>query len=164
MYTLFMEKILISACLVGEPVRYDGKQKRVGHLLIQEWESRGILVPFCPEVAGGLPVPRPAAQIVNGEGRDVLGQKAWARTSTGEDVTRKFIHGAEAALDLVRTNAIKIAILKEKSPSCGSAWIYDGTFENRLIQGMGVTTAVLRANGVLVFSENEICGIKFLLK
>jgi uncharacterized protein YbbK (DUF523 family) len=159
-----MEKILVSACLMGELVRYDGKQKKLDHSLIQKWEAQGRLVSFCPEVAGGLKTPRPSAQIVNGDGRDVLAKKAFLRTSLGEDVTHAFIDGALMALDLVKTHAIRIAILKAKSPSCGSARIYDGTFENKLVPGMGVTTAVLRENGVSVFSENEIEEVKFLLK
>ncbi|MCP4722987.1 MAG: DUF523 domain-containing protein [Desulfobacteraceae bacterium] len=159
-----MKKILISACLMGGRFRYDGKQKKMDHGLIQKWEAQGRLVPFCPEVAAGLKIPRPPAQIVNGDGRDVLRQKAWVKTSTGEDVTSQFICGAFLALDLIKNHAIKIAILKAKSPSCGTGLIYDGTFENRLVPGMGVTTAVLREKGVSVFSESEIDGIKFLLK
>lgn len=164
LYTLFMEKILISACLMGDIVRYDGKQKKMAHVGVEKWEAQGRLVRFCPEKAGGLKTPRPPAEIVNGDGQDVLEQRAWLRTSAGEDVTPQFVRGALMALDLIKIHAIKIAILKAKSPSCGSNLIYDGTFENRLIAGMGVTTAVLRKNGVLVFSENEIGGIDFLLK
>lgn len=163
-----MEKILISACLLGDIVRYDGRQKKMNPVpaqrWVQCWEAQGRLVRFCPEVAGGLKTPRPPGEIVNGDGQDVLEQRAWVRTSTGEDVTPQFIRGAAMALDLVKTHAIKIAILKAKSPSCGSERIYDGTFENRLTAGMGVTTALLRENGVHVFSESEIEAVEFLLK
>jgi uncharacterized protein YbbK (DUF523 family) len=163
-YTLFMKKILVSACLVGEIVRYDKKQTKFDHILFKEWEAGGQLIPFCPEVAGGLATPRDPAEIVNGDGRDVLVQKAWLRTSKGEDVTQPFLRGAAKALDLVNAHSIKIAILKAKSPSCGSAYIYDGTFEKRLIQGVGVTTAVLRKNGVMIFSEFELERAKSFLK
>ncbi len=159
-----MKKILISACLLGGLFRYDGKQKKIDHDLVQKWEAQGRLVPFCPEVAGGLKTPRPSAEIVNGDGRDVLEQRAWVQTAAGKDVTREFIRGALLALDLIKTHSIKIAILKAKSPSCGTGYIYDGTFENRLVPGMGVATAVLKKNGVAVFSEIEIEGIELLLK
>lgn len=159
-----MEKILISACLMGELCRYDGKQKKLDHHLIRKWETQGRLVPFCPEVAGGLKIPRPPAQIINGDGLDVLENKARVQTSSGEDVTQAFVTGALVALELTRTHGIKIAILKAKSPSCGSDYIYDGTFENRLVPGIGVTTAVFRGNGVDVFSELEIQEVSIRLK
>ena len=163
-----MEKILISACLLGDIVRYDGRQKKMNHVpaqrWVQHWEAQGRLVRFCPEVAGGLKTPRPPGEIVNGDGQDVLEHRAWVQTSTGEDVSLEFIRGAAMALDLVKTHAIKMAVLKAKSPSCGSDFIYDGTFENRLTAGMGVTTAVLRKNGILVFPEYEIEAVEFLLK
>ncbi len=163
-----MEKILISACLLGDIVRYDGRQKKMNHVpaqrWVQRWEAQGRLVRFCPEVAGGLKTPRPPGEIVNGDGQDVLEQRAWVRTSTGEDVTPQFIRGAAMALDLIKTHAIKMAILKAKSPSCGSDLIYDGTFKNRLMEGVGVTTALLRRHGVLVFPENKIEDVGFLLK
>jgi len=149
---------------MGGLFRYDGKQKKLDHDLIRKWETQGRLVPFCPEVAGGLKIPRPPAQIVNGDGLDVLENKARVQTSTGEDVTQAFVTGAQAALELTRTHGIKIAILKAKSPSCGSDCIYDGTFENRLVPGIGVTTAVLRENGVDIFSELEIEEVSIWLK
>lgn len=149
---------------MGDIVRYDGRQKKMDHVLVQEWEARGRLVRFCPEVAGGLKTPRPPGEIINGDGQDVLEQRAWIRTATGKNLTPQFIRGAEMALELIKTHAIKIAILKAKSPSCGSDLIYDGTFENRLMEGVGVTTALLRRNGVFVFPENKIEDVKFLLK
>ncbi len=153
---MFMKKILISACLLGGLFRYDGKQKKIDHDRVHKWEAQGRLVPFCPEVAGGLKTPRPSAEIINGDGQDVLEKKAWVRTHNGKDVTPQFVRGALLAIDLIKTHSIKIAILKAKSPSCGTGLIYDGTFENRLVTGMGVTTAVLKKHGILVFSENEL--------
>ena len=149
---------------MGGLFRYDGKQKKLDHGLIRRWETQERLVLFCPEVAGGLKIPRPPAQIIKGDGLDVLENRARVQTSTGEDVTQAFVAGALAALELTRTHGIKIAILKAKSPSCGSDCIYDGTFENRLVPGMGVTTAVLRENGVCVFSELEILEVSIRLK
>ena len=148
---------------MGGLVRYDGKQKKIDHDLVQKWEAQNRLLPFCPEVAAGLKTPRSRAEIVNGDGQDVLEQRAWVRTTVGEDVTHEFLRGALLALDLVKTHAIKIAILKAKSPSCGTGLIYDGTFENRLVPGVGVTAAVLRKNGIFVFSEYKIGEVEFLL-
>ncbi len=161
---MFMKKILISACLLGGLFRYDGKQKKIDHDLVHKWEAQGRFVPFCPEVAGGLQTPRPPGEIVNGDGWDVLEQRAWVRTVAGKDVTREFVRGALLALDLIKIHSIKIAILKAKSPSCGTGSIYDGTFENRLVSGIGVTTAALKKDGVHVFSESEIEGVELLLK
>lgn len=155
---------MISACLAGDLVRYDGKRKPLDHIMIREWEAHGSLVRFCPEVAGGLDIPRPPAEIINGNGGDVLEKKARITTSSGKDVTLQFLHGAFLALELIMAHDIKIAVLKEKSPSCGTGNIYDGTFEKRLVPGMGVTAALLIKNGVAVFPETEIEEAKFFIK
>ncbi len=160
---MFMRKILISACLLGQAVRYDGQSQPCDHPLIKQWLGQGRLVPFCPEVEGGLPVPRPAAEILGGNGEDVLNGRAEIKTREG-DVTRAFITGAQAALVTVITEGIGVALLKEKSPSCGSAFIYDGSFTGKLVAGYGLTTALLRKNGVIVFSENEIERVENCIK
>lgn len=157
-----MKKILISACLLGAPVRYDGRSVPLSHPLINLWKSQGRLIEFCPECAGGLPIPRPAAEICGGSGRDVIKGRARVMTVAKLDITQSFILGAEAALTLILANGISLALLKEKSPSCGVHMVYDGMFNKKTIKGMGVTTAFLRKNGVKVFSENEIESIEFL--
>jgi uncharacterized protein YbbK (DUF523 family) len=145
-----VEKILISACLLGERVRYHGGDARREHPTLQRWQAEGRLVPLCPEVTGGLSTPRPAAEIVvTPEGRRVL-------TTAGTDVTRAFELGAEAAARTCAAHGIRVAILKDGSPSCGSRSIYDGTFSGRQTAGEGVTATRLRAAGVQVFSELEI--------
>jgi uncharacterized protein YbbK (DUF523 family) len=145
-----VEKILISACLLGERVRYHGGDARREHPTLQRWQAEGRLVPLCPEVTGGLSTPRPAAEIVvTPEGRRVL-------TTAGTDVTRAFERGAEAAARTCAAHGIRVAILKDGSPSCGSRSIYDGTFSGRPTAGEGVTATRLRAAGVQVFSELEI--------
>jgi len=154
-----MEKILISACLLGHAVRYDGRSVPVDHPLLKTWASQGRLVPFCPEVAGGLPIPRPAAEISGGQGLDVLEGIAAVKTRKG-DVTQPFIKGAWAALRTCREEGIGIALLKEKSPSCGKRNIYDGSFTRTLISGSGVTADLLRKYKIRIFSENEIERIK----
>ena len=150
------EKILISACLLGERVRWDGRGADTGDGPIAKWNAEGRLVPICPEVAGGLPVPRPPAELRGGDGGGVWGGGARVVAIGGEDVTSAFRTGAMAALELARRHSIRIAILKERSPSCGSSQIYDGTFTGVRIEGAGVTAALLRESGVRVFSEDEV--------
>ena len=145
-----MERILISACLLGDRVRYHGGDARCEHPTLRSWQDEGRLVPLCPEVTGGLATPRPAAEItVTPEGRRVL-------TAAGTDVTRAFERGADAAARACAAHGIRIAILKDGSPSCGSRSIHDGTFSGRQVDGEGVTATRLRAAGVRIFSEFEI--------
>ncbi|MDX8383872.1 MAG: DUF523 domain-containing protein [Ghiorsea sp.] len=147
-------KILISACLVGEAVRYDGGDC-LGYLdaqakaYIQRWQEHGLLLPFCPEVAGGLDVPRMAAEI---KGNRVL-------TATGQDVSSAFQSGAQQALDLCLQHHIRIAILKQGSPSCGNSRINDGTFSKTKIAGQGITAKLLQQHGIRVLNEAELSGL-----
>ncbi|AVP99178.1 DUF523 domain-containing protein [Ahniella affigens] len=152
-----MHKILISACQLGEGVRHNGAHKLIEHPVFRRWQSEGRLVGICPEVAGGLPVPRPAAEIEGGQdGSAVLARHAKVRTQGGDDVSAAFIAGAERALALAVRHGCRIAVLKERSPSCGSSFVYDGRFAGSVQQGAGVTAALLRAKGVLVFSEDQL--------
>ena len=139
-----MEKILISACLVGDKCKYDGHTNYTP--LIKDLLEKYELVPFCPEVEGGLPTPRKPSER---KGDKVI-------NNAGKDVTRNFQLGAEKALNICKYLNIKIAILKENSPSCGVNQIYDGNFKNKLIKGEGVTTELLRKNGITVYTENQI--------
>ena len=139
-----MEKILISACLVGDKTKYDGKSNYNPKIkdLLEKYE----LVPFCPEVEGGLKTPRNPSERV----------KDRVKMNNGKDVTKNFLSGAELAVNICLYLGIKIAILKENSPSCGTHKIYDGTFSNKLIDGMGVTAETLKRKGIKVISEDEI--------
>ena len=139
-----MEKILISACLLGQPVRYDGKSKNYPD--IDRLADKYILIPVCPEIYGGLPTPRDPSEIVNDQ---VL-------TDKGVDVTPQFIQGAKNTLDLASTLGIKAAILKSKSPSCGTKYIYNGSFDSTLTEGMGITAKLLLKNGITLYSEEDI--------
>ncbi len=159
-----MERILVSSCLVGRRVRYDGAAKPVDADLFERWRAEGRLVPFCPEVSGGLAVPRPPAEIVGGDGHDVLDGTARVRTAAGEDVTAEFLRGAELALDAARRSGARIALLKEGSPSCGSSRVYDGTFTGTSMPGEGVTTALLERAGIRVFSENDLPAVDAFLR
>jgi uncharacterized protein YbbK (DUF523 family) len=153
-----MERILVSACLLGQPVRYDGTGRRSDDALLERWRAEGRLVPVCPEVRGGLPVPRPAAEISGGLGGDVLDGGARVLTRDGTDVTRHFLDGARQALAAARSCGARIAILKEGSPSCGGLRVHDGTFTGRKVPGQGVTTALLERHGIAVFAEDAIAA------
>ena len=139
-----MEKILISACLVGDKVKYDGRSNynEKIKLLLEKYE----LVPFCPVVEGGLPTPRKPSERV----------KDRVKMENGKDVTKYYEKGTELALNICLYLGIKIAILKENSPSCGTHKIYDGTFSHKLIDGEGYTTELLKRKGIKVLSEDEI--------
>jgi uncharacterized protein YbbK (DUF523 family) len=151
-----MKKILVSACLMGEPVRYDGRAAGDGDGLLAAWKREGRLVVICPELAGDLPVPRPPAEIQHGSGEDVLDGQAAIVTADGADVTAAFMQGARAALDLARRHDVALAILKQGSPSCGSREIYDGGFAGRRRSGAGATAALLRRHGIAVFDEHQL--------
>ncbi|MDF2935210.1 MAG: hypothetical protein K0Q90_583 [Paenibacillaceae bacterium] len=141
-----MKKILISSCLLGEKVRYNGEGKPCVDPRLARWQQEGRLIPVCPEVEGGLPVPRPPAQRL----------KERVVTEEGGDVTAEFRYGAEAALALARQHEVSLAILKQNSPSCGSRFIHDGSFQGVLIPGEGITTELLRQHGIPVFGEDQL--------
>lgn len=143
-----MKKILISACFLGENVRYNAKIKKFNHQIIQQWQQEKRLIIQCPEVSGGLSTPRAPAEI-NTTLQQVI-------TSTGINVTEAFNKGAQNTLVLCKKYNIKFALLKESSPSCGSTYIYDGTFKNTKIYGQGITTQLLVSHGIRVYSENTM--------
>lgn len=139
-----MENLLISACLLGVQCRYDGGSKPVMPTvaLMEQYH----LIPICPEQLGGLPTPREPSE-----------RRADAVVSrSGADVTAQFRRGAEQALHLARLYGCKAAVLKERSPSCGSGEVYNGTFSGRLTPGDGVTAALLKANGIAVYGESDL--------
>ena len=152
-----LPRILVSACLLGRPVRYDGSAKTVAHARIEQWQLEGRLVPVCPEVSGGFSVPRPPAEIANAAaGAAVLAGLAHVIDARGEDVSAHFVEGARVALELALAHDCRYALLTDGSPSCGSRAIYDGSFAGRKHAGAGVTTALLRQHGIEVFAETEI--------
>ena len=139
-----MEKIIVSACLLGVPCRYDGKSKPVSQIITLK--DKYELIPVCAEVLGGLPTPRIGAEIV---GKRVV-------RSDGVDVTYEYHTGACRVLEIAKEQGATKAILKSKSPSCGKGKIYDGTYTKTLTDGNGVLTDLLLKNGIKVFSETEI--------
>jgi uncharacterized protein YbbK (DUF523 family) len=154
---LKMEKILVSACLVGVKVRYDGADNYCNNTVFCKWLSEGRIIMVCPEVASGSSIPRSPVEIIGtNNGAGVFDGTSKAMTKDGTDVSEMFISGAKIALDLALQNNIKIAIFKIKSPSCGSSKIYDGTFNKTIVDGDGVTVSLLKQNGIEVYSEEEI--------
>ncbi|MDH0176274.1 DUF523 domain-containing protein [Aeromonas dhakensis] len=146
-----VHKVLVSACLLGQPVRYDGQSKGIVSDWLRELGAEGRALAFCPEVAGGLPTPRPPAER---QGERVV-------TASGLDVTAEFARGAALALATCQQQGIRFALLKEGSPSCGSGRIYNGRiyngrFEGQSVAGEGMTTALLRRHGIAVFSEDQL--------
>ena len=150
-------KILVSACLMGHAVRYDGRSKPLIHPAIDRWREEGRLVTICPEMSAGMAVPRSPAEIAGGAtGEDVLAGTARVMEITGGDVTEGFRQAAENALALARETGCKYALLIDGSPSCGSGFIYDGSFSGGRHPGNGVTAALLKRAGIEVYSDREI--------
>lgn len=150
-------KILVSACLMGYAVRYDGQSKPLVHPAIDRWRAEGRLVTICPEMSAGMPVPRLPAEIAAGAiGKDVLQGKARVLEIDGRDVTEGFVRAAENALSLARETGCRFALLIDGSPSCGSGFIYDGSFSGIRHAGEGVTAALLASHGIEVYSDRQI--------
>lgn len=145
-----MIRIVVSACLLGSPVRHDGRDKKCSHPILQQWTEEGRIVSVCPEMLGGLPTPRPPAEIVAGGGP----LRVVARD--GREVTEAFESGARATAGAANAFGARVAILKEGSPSCGSSFVYDGTFSSTRVAGEGVAAALLRKRGIAVFSEEQL--------
>lgn len=139
------EKVLISACLLGVNCKYSG-DNNYNKELIDKLNEQYDLIPICPEIMGGLSTPRNPAEIRDGK----------VFNNQGDEVTKNFQKGAEEALKIAKILNVNKAILKSKSPSCGKGLIYDGTFNNKLIEGNGITTDLLLKNKIQVISDKEI--------
>ncbi len=149
--------ILVSACLLGINCKYNGNNNENTEVLDYLKDKNFILI--CPEQLGGLSTPRLPSEITHGDGYNVLNGNALVLNNQKKDVTYNFLKGAEEALKIAKLYNIEEAILKEGSPSCGSKYIYDGSFSGNKTNGVGVTTALLRKNDIKVKSESEICQI-----
>jgi len=149
-----MKKIVISACLIGEKCRYNGLDSK-SEAVTDKFEANS-LIQICPEQMGGLSTPRPAAEIVGGNGADVLDGRARVVTIDGEDKTEAFLAGAYRALEIAQAHGATHAILKSKSPSCGCGKIYDGSFTGDLIDSDGVTAALFRRNDIKITTEEDL--------
>lgn len=142
-----MEKIIVSACLLGLATRYDGKSKpSISEEDLKRLSEKYHLIPVCPEIYGGLPTPRIPSERI-GE-RVVM--------KDGTDVTENYTKGAHETLSVCKLLGVKKALLKAKSPSCSKTGVYDGSFTGTLVDGLGVTTELLIKNGIEVFDENDV--------
>lgn len=146
--------VLVSSCLLGENCKYNGGNNY--EAAVKERLKATEVVAVCPERFGGLPIPRPPAEIKGGGGADVWTGQAKVVTEAGEDVTAQFIKGAQKTLELAQKHDCKLAVLKARSPSCGCRQIYDGRFSGQVKPGTGVTTALLVEQGIKVINEEEI--------
>ncbi len=144
--------ILVSACLAGFPCSYDGEPRTIEK--IKALVEAGEAFPVCPEELGGLPTPREIAEIVGGDGSDVLEGQAKVITRNGENVTQEFILGAYRVLEIAKKYEIFKAVLKANSPSCGVGLIYDGSFQGNLKKGDGVLVTLLKREGIKVVSDS----------
>ncbi len=145
------EPVIVSACLLGIDCRYDGGNSHDKDLM--EALTDKIPIPFCPEIFGGLGLPREMCEITSGDGEDVLDNKSRIVTSSGKDVTQNFIKGSLAGLKICIIAGIRKAILKERSPSCGVKTIISG---RKPRNGSGVFAALLRRNNIEIISSEEI--------
>jgi uncharacterized protein YbbK (DUF523 family) len=160
-------KILVSSCLLGEDVRYDGNNSSIAFNpkfsfslkeLFMDILCENEIYSFCPEVSGGLGIPRTPAEIVKNEKPFIV------KDENGLDVTINFLLGAKKALDICKEENIKVALLKANSPSCGNIKIYDGTFTNNLIDGQGLTARLLKENGIEIFNETQLKELSKFIK
>ena len=142
-------KLLISSCLLGEKVKYNGKDNKLSINILDELSKVYEIISFCPEVQGGLPTPRIPCEVISLNPLRVINKNQ-------EDKTNEFVLGANKTLDLCKQENISIALLKANSPSCSSKYIYDGTFASKKIESVGVTTSLLLKNNIKVVDETQI--------
>lgn len=145
-------KILVSACLLGKSCKYSGGSNKNERVIALGEKHQ--LVPVCPEYSAQLPIPRPPAEILGGR----------VFNNLGEDITEKFLDGAEKTLYIAEEYGCRIAVLKERSPSCGFGTIYDGTFSGKTVSGNGITAQLLYDNGIRIFGESQIDRLKKILE
>lgn len=145
--------VLVSACLLGLPTRYDGKAKRVGKVLDYIKSNKLVAVPVCPEQLAGMTTPRAKTFFNSGRGEDVLSGSGQVVSETGQDMNAIFCRGAQLTLQTARLSNCQLAILKERSPSCGVHQVY---LNQERVDGSGVTTALLQQEGLNVISEEDL--------
>lgn len=160
-------KLLISSCLLGEDVRYDGENSSIAYGSAFTFSEKELFMDilcenevysFCPEVSGGLSIPREPAELISRTKPFIVKNK------NGDDVTINFLLGARNTLELCKNDDIKVALLKSKSPSCGNEKIYDGTFSKNLVEGQGLTAKLLIENSIKVFNETQLKELNEYIK
>jgi len=147
--------ILVSACLLGVNCKYDGSNN-LNKNVLRFLSDKGGFIAVCPELLGGLSIPRGPYEITGGTGKEVNVRRASVRSDKGGDVTEEFLRGAAEALMIAEQNGVRLAILKARSPSCGVGRIYDGTFSGIQIEGDGVTAALFRKKGIKLVSDENL--------
>lgn len=157
-HTRPMAKVIVSGCLNGPPIRFNRSNVDVTSDIWDRWAAEGRLVPFCAELAAGMAVPRPPAETVGGDGGAVIAGEARVLENDGNDVTGLFVDGARKAVRRARERGCVAAVLVDGSPSCGSSYVYDGSFTGATTDGMGVTARMLADAGIAVFSEHQIAA------
>ena len=149
-----LKSIAVSSCFLI-PSRYNGECLNHSSvaLFLNKLKTHGVtIIPFCPEQLGGLATPRAAAEI---RGKTIV-------TQTGEDVTQSFLNGAEITLELLKYLGVSVALVKQRSPSCGFGKIYDGTFSGTLISGEGISSSLLHQNGIALYTEDDLDSPEFM--
>lgn len=149
-------KILVSACLLGEPVRYDGRDNKIHHSVLSQLVRSGRVVSVCPEVAGGLPTPRPFARIESRFPLQII-------ATDQRDVTDEFLLGAEIAVELAHKHGCVAALMKSGSPSCGNNAVMGGSFSGKSVAGAGVAAQELIQKGIPVFNETQLHELEAFL-
>jgi len=147
--------ILVSACLLGVNCQYK-EDNDLSRELLEFLKDKGEFIAVYPEVLGGMFVPRDASEIEGGSGEKVISGKASVKSIKGKNVTKEFLKGAERVLEIAKQNKVDLAILKAKSPSCGAGLTYDGTFSKILVEGDGVTAALLKKHSIKVITEKDL--------
>ncbi|MBS0847881.1 DUF523 domain-containing protein [Citrobacter sp. JGM124] len=150
------DKILVSACLMGFKIRYNASAKARIVEKLQQWQQEQRLITHCPELAAGLPTPRAPAEILNANGKAVMQQQARIMDNTGTDVTPHYQLAAWMALRAAQEAGCTAALLTDGSPTCGSQFIYDGSFTGQRKSGMGVAASLLTEHGIKVFSDTQL--------
>jgi len=144
-----MKKLLVSSCLLGEKVKYNGKDNKLIASQLEKISKKYQIISFCPEVEGGLPTPRVPCEAISIDPLKIINKN-------GNEKTKEFILGAKKTLELCKKENITIALLKANSPSCSSEYIYDGTFTSTKIKNDGVTSALLKKHNIKIYDENKI--------
>ncbi len=154
-----INKILVSACLMGFKIRYNGSEKAQIVDTLARWQQEQRLVVHCPELAAGLPTPRPPAEIFAADGKDVMQERARIIENTGQDVTEHYQLAAWMALRAAQESGCTAALLTDGSPTCGSQFIYDGSFSGQRKFGMGVAASLLTEHGIKVFADTQLAEL-----
>ena len=151
-----MRPILVSSCLLGLKTRYDGTDNYCQAVVDYIAANQLVPVPVCPEQLAGLSTPRPKCWFSQGDGLSALNGSGLLINENGENVTETFLRGAQECLKVAKLTQCKLAIFQQRSPSCGSQKIY---LDEKLVEGMGMTTALLHNNGIKVFSDDNLPAI-----